>query len=103
MIWTSWTGRQFPLGLAGEVECGCGACRVELSEPAHSLAGGQRLHSHATLLELLDRVGVGPHPAVGTGPHDELGRKLIQDLAKVVDHQRVPSCRHHFRTTGWAG
>jgi hypothetical protein len=71
------------------VEGGRGACRVKLSEPAHGLAGGQRLYGHAPLLQLLDRVGIGPHAAVGAGAHDQMRRKLVQDLNQVVEHQRV--------------
>ena len=40
--------------------------------------------------KLLDRVGIGLHPAGGTGPHDQVSGKLVQDLAEVVDHQHVP-------------
>jgi hypothetical protein len=71
------------------MEGGRGACRVKRSEPAHGLAGRQRLHGHAALPELLERGGIGPHVAVGAGAHDLMRRKLIQDLDRVVEHQRV--------------
>jgi hypothetical protein len=57
---------------------GRSACRVELTEPAHGLAGGQGLHGHAALLELPDRAGVGPQAAVGAGAHDEVAGELVQ-------------------------
>jgi hypothetical protein len=81
------------------VEGGCGVRRIQFTEAAHGLAGGQRLHGHAALLELLDRVGIGPHPAVGAGADDQVGRKFIQDLGKVVEDERVavvsPPVPHH--------
>jgi hypothetical protein len=81
------------------MEGGRGACRVKRSEPAHGLAGRQRLHGHAAFPELLERGGIGPHAAVGAGAHDQMRRKLIQDLDRVVEHQRVavsaPPVPHH--------
>jgi hypothetical protein len=75
------------------------ACRVELSEAAHGLAGGQRLQSHAALLELPDRVRIGPHAAVGAGPNDQARGMLVQDLGQVVQDERVavlaPPVPHH--------
>jgi hypothetical protein len=71
------------------VEGGCGACRVELTEAVHGLAGGQRLHGHAALLELLDDVGIGPHAAVSAGAHDQVGRQFLQDLNQVVQDEGV--------------
>ena len=58
------------------------ACRVELTEAAHGLAGGQRLHSHAELWNV-GPVEIGPLAPV---PH-EVGRELVQDLDKVIDPQ----------------
>jgi hypothetical protein len=81
------------------MEGGRGTRRVELSEPAHGLAGGQRLHRHAALLELLDRVGIGPHAAVGAGAHNQVGGKLVQDLAEVVEDERVAVLAPPVRTT----
>ena len=66
------------------MEGGRGACRVELTEAAHRLGGGQRLHGHAALLQLEDRVGIGPHAAVGAGPHDQVRGKLLKDLDEIV-------------------
>jgi hypothetical protein len=81
------------------VEGGRGACRVKLTEVAYGLAGGQRLHSHPALLELPDRVGIGPHAAVGASAHDQVRRKLVQDLNQVVEQQHVavlaPPVPHH--------
>ena len=78
---------------------GRSACRVELTEPAHGLAGGQRLHGHTSLLQLLDRVGIGPHPAVGARTHDQVRRELVQHVGEVVEYQRVtllaPPVPHH--------
>ena len=93
-------GRRLQLrGLAGEVEGGRGACRVELTEPAYGLAGGQRLHSHPALLELPDRAGIGPHAAVGPRADDQVGRELVQDLDQVVEDEPVavlaPPVPHH--------
>jgi hypothetical protein len=93
-------GRRLQLcGLAGEVERGRGACRIQFTEVAYGLAGGQRLHGHAPLLQLLDRVRIGPHAAVGTGPHDQMRRKFVQDLNQVVEDERVavsaPPVPHH--------
>jgi hypothetical protein len=86
-------------GLAGEVEGGRGACRVELTKAAYGLAGGQRLHSHPALLELPDRVGFGPHAAVGTCADDQVGREVVQNLDQVVEDERVavlaPPVPHH--------
>ena len=83
-------GRRLQLrGLAGEVEGGRGACRVKLTEATYGLGGRQRLHSHPALLELPDRVGIGPHAAVGTRADDQVGREVVQDLDQVVEHQRV--------------
>ena len=71
------------------MESGRGACRVKLSKPAHGLVGGQRLYGHASLLQVLDHLGIGPHAAVGAGAHNQVRRKLVQDLNQVVEHQRV--------------
>src|SRR4029453_14066353 len=93
-------GRRLQLrGLAGEVEGGCGVRWIQFTEAAHGLAGRQRLYGHAPLLQLLDRVGIGPHAAVGAGAHDQVRRKLVQNLNQVVEHQRVavsaPPVPHH--------
>ena len=64
----------------GEVEGGRGTPRVQLTEAAHGLTGRQRLHGHAPILELPDRVGIGPQAAVGAGPHDQVRGKLLHDL-----------------------
>jgi hypothetical protein len=81
------------------VEGGRGACRVKFTEAAYGLACGQRLHRHAAVLELLDRVGIGAHAPVGAGADDQVGRELVQDLGKVVGHQGVavvsPPVPHH--------
>ena len=68
------------------MEGGRGAWRVKRSEPAHGLAGRQRLYGHAALPELLERGGIGPHAAVGAGAHDQMRRKLVQGLDRVVEH-----------------
>jgi hypothetical protein len=71
------------------VEGGRGACRIQFTQAAHGLAGGQRLHGHPALLELLDRVGIGPHAAVGARAHDQVGGELVQDFAEVVEDECV--------------
>jgi hypothetical protein len=81
------------------MEGGRGACRVKRSEPAHDLAGRQRLHGHAALPELLERGGIGPHAAVGAGAHDQMRRKLIQTSTGSSSTSAWPSLRHQFRTT----
>ena len=93
-------GRRLPLrGLAGEVEGGRGVCRVELTEAVHGLAGGQRLYGHPALLELPDRVGIGPHAAVGPRADNQVGREVVQGLDQVVEDERVavlaPSVPQH--------
>jgi hypothetical protein len=74
-------------------------CQVQLGEAAHCLVGGQRLHGHTALLELSDRVGIGPHAAVGAGARRPGARELVQDLGKVVKDERVavlaPPVPHH--------
>ena len=81
------------------MEGSCGVRRIQFTEAAHGLAGGQRLHGPAAVLELLERVGIGPHAAVGAGADDQVGRKFAEDLGKVVEDERVavpaPPVPHH--------
>jgi hypothetical protein len=62
------------------VEGGRSARRAALTEAAHGLAGGQRLHGHAAFLVLVDRVGIGPQAAVGAGPDDEIPDALWRPI-----------------------
>jgi hypothetical protein len=43
----------------------------------------------AAITSIAHKFGIGPHAAVGAGPHDQMRRKLVQDLDKVIEHQRV--------------
>lgn len=56
-----------------------------------------------TLLELLDRVGIGPQAAVGAGAHHQMARELVQHIGQVLEDERLPSRRHQSRTPGRAG
>src|ERR687891_1708563 len=75
---------------AGEMERGRRGARVELPVPANRLARRQRLDLDPSLPEPLQRLGLGPHPAVRARADEQVPRQLLEHVFEVREDERVP-------------